>query len=287
MKKTSFLLIAGLLGMPCMAAPAVNVRLNVISPAVSHAVSPENVIMLSDTPGYRIADAISNGFTVTRVASVAAEAAESSKISIELFISEISSRAAEAGANAIYITGANSYAAGNSIAEVKGDIYRIQWATDVPENLQAGFSASARLYNTEVITGMPYYTKRQALLFGVERDVIKSSFGLELPVDSSPLERFSEMTFGELSKKQRKMMEDFFKLQSPPSDDTSINDILIAGNIESLDVFLGGIKAGLKKQARSLMKENPQDYAVYREMYVRIYGAPPIEDDRSEAGAEY
>ncbi len=287
MRKLNFLFLSGLLGMPCMAAPAVDIKLNVISPVKFQSVPPENVIMLSDTPGYRIADAIANGFTVTRVAVVTATAAESGKIGIESFIATISSRAAEAGANAIYITGANSYAAGNSIAEVKGDIYRIQWSADVPENLQAGFSASARLYNTEVITGMPYYTKRQALLFGVERDVIKSSFGLELPVASSPLERFSEMTFGELSKKQRKMLEDFFKLQSPPSNDTSINDILIAGNIESLDMFLGGIKAGLKKQAHALMKDNPQDYAVYREMYARIYGAPPVEDELAEAGSEY
>lgn len=283
MKKVTIFLCAGLF------SPAVcglEIKLQQYGPEKYAAASVEDVLTLSDTPGYRIEDAVANGFTVTRVAALTAEANEAGKTGLETFMSAISSRAAEAGANAVYINAANAYPGSNSIAQVKGDLYRVVWAGEVPENLQAGFGAAARLFNTELITRMPYYAKRQALMFGVERSVINDIFGLQLSTAASPLEQFSDMTCGELTRKQSKRLKSFFKLQAAPSDDTVVNDILVAGSIESLDVFLGSIKSGLKKEAQLLMAANPAEYASYRDIYFRIYGALPVEDPQADPDSE-
>lgn len=267
-------------------AQALEVKFQQYSPRGYAAAQTENVLMLSDTPGYRIEDALANGFTVTRVAAITAIAGEKTKTSMESFMTELSSRAAAAGANAIYINSANTHKGSNSVSQVRGDLYRVLWADTLPENLQAGFGAAARLFNTERLASMPYYAKRQQLMFSVEQAVINKLFGLQVSTAASPLDQFSDTTFGELSKKQRKMMQDFFRLSEPPSDDTVVNEILVAGSIENLDIFLGSIKSGLKKNAQELMKNNPAEYAQYRELYLRIYGALPIEDPQADADSE-
>lgn len=259
-------------------AGAVELRLDRIAPDSYKPVKTEDVAIISDNPGYKIADAIACGFTVTLLASATVSEREPGSAVMAPFLAAITEQAAQIGANAIQVKNAREYKNSKNISEVSADLYRVSWGGTVPETLQGGFLYSARLYNTEILAALPYSKMRQAIAFKVERDVIKDKFELSLSTASGPFEQFSDIKFSDLSADQRKKISDFFKLSRQPDGDVAVNDILSKADVETLDILLGAIKAGIKEKAGKLALDNPVLYEQYKRLYLRIYESPPLED---------